>query len=384
MKKGKTYEEINEKIKKGKAVVLTAEEVKDMSESEGVKEVAKKVDVVTTGTFSPMCSTGAFINFGHSEPPIKMKKAWLNNVPAYAGLAAVDVYLGAAELSEKRDRYGGAHVIQELISGKNVDLKAIGGVTDCYPRGEVSSRINLNSVNECFLFNPRNVYQNYAAATNSTGRKIYTYMGMLLPRYGNVTYSTSGELSPLLNDPNLKTIGVGTRIFLGGGEGFISWNGTQFNTCVERDENDIPIGPARTLSLIGDLKGMDGDFIRAAVIENYGVSIYLGVGIPIPVLNEEIARAVSVRDKDIKTILCDYGSNNHPEIKRVNYEELKSGEIELRGKKIRTGSFSSIFMAGKISEILKKWISGGEFLISRPVKSLPEEKAFRNMKSKEE
>ena len=91
----KSYEEINERIRKGQAVVLTAEEVSQMAQEQGVTAVARKVDVVTTGTFGPMCSSGAFLNFGHSEPPIKMKRVWLNDVPAYAGIAAVDAYIGA-------------------------------------------------------------------------------------------------------------------------------------------------------------------------------------------------------------------------------------------------------------------------------------------------
>jgi uncharacterized protein (DUF39 family) len=62
-------------------------------------------------------------------------------------------------------------------------------------------------------------------------------MGTLLPQYGNVTYCTSGELSPLFNDPMFRTIGIGTRIFLGGAQGYVAWEGTQFirNREVIRD-----------------------------------------------------------------------------------------------------------------------------------------------------
>ena len=49
--KMKTYAEINEKIKKGTAVVLTAEEVSELSKTLSPKEIAEKVDVVTTATF---------------------------------------------------------------------------------------------------------------------------------------------------------------------------------------------------------------------------------------------------------------------------------------------------------------------------------------------
>ena len=70
-KNTRTIEEINEKIRKGDAQVLTAEEMKKLVESSGVEVAFKEVDVVTTGTFGAMCSSGAIINLGHSDPPIK-------------------------------------------------------------------------------------------------------------------------------------------------------------------------------------------------------------------------------------------------------------------------------------------------------------------------
>ncbi|PIX84635.1 MAG: hypothetical protein COZ32_12690, partial [Nitrospirae bacterium CG_4_10_14_3_um_filter_53_41] len=51
----KTYAEINARIKKGEAVVVTAEEMIDIVDKNGPVAAAGKVDVVTTGTFGPMC-----------------------------------------------------------------------------------------------------------------------------------------------------------------------------------------------------------------------------------------------------------------------------------------------------------------------------------------
>jgi uncharacterized protein (DUF39 family) len=65
-KVSKTYQQINDKIRSGEVVVVTAEEMVDIVKQEGRVKAAKQVDVVTTGTFAPMCSSGAFINFGHS------------------------------------------------------------------------------------------------------------------------------------------------------------------------------------------------------------------------------------------------------------------------------------------------------------------------------
>ncbi len=381
----KTFAEINAKIKKGEAVVLTAEEVVRMADEQGLKATAEKVDVVTTATFGPMCSSGAFVNFGHSDPPIKMAKVWLNQVPAYTGIAAVDAYIGATELAEGREDYGGAHVIEELVAGGKIRLKAVAQGTDCYPRKELEGYISKESINEAFLFNPRNAYQNYVAATNSTSRILYTYMGMLLPKFGNVTYSTSGQLSPLLNDPYLRTIGVGTRIFLGGTQGYVAWHGTQHNPGKARGENGVPVGGAGTLSLIGDLKAMTTEYLKAAVFKNYGVSMFVGVGIPIPMLDEDMARFVTVRDREIKTTLLDYGvpGRSRPTLKVVDYEELKSGFVELNGRKVRTAPLSSIFKARRIAATLKEWIGRGEFLLQEPAAPLPADATVKPLDVKE-
>ena len=140
----KTIAEINERIKKGRAVVLNAEEMTEAVRRMGPEKAAREVDVVTTGTFSPMCSSGLLFNIGQPEPPkIRTTRVWMNDVPAYAGLAAVDAYLGATELPEDdpqnkvypgQFKYGGAHVIEDLVAGRSVHLRATSYGTDCYPR----------------------------------------------------------------------------------------------------------------------------------------------------------------------------------------------------------------------------------------------------------
>ncbi|MCK9221714.1 MAG: homocysteine biosynthesis protein [Limnochordia bacterium] len=372
----KTYAQINEKIKEGRAVVVTAEEIIPMAQELGYEEVVKRVDVVTTATFGPMCSSGAFLNFGHSDPPIKMAKVWLNDVPAYAGLAAVDAYIGATELSETKGMaYGGAHVIEDLIAGEPVILRATAPGTDCYPKTRIETVVTLDDLNQAYLFNPRNVYQNYAAAVNTSDHVLYTYMGTLLPNLANVTYSTSGELSPLLNDPCYRAIGIGTRIFLGGAQGYVAWQGTQHSPSQNRGANQVPTSSAGTLAVIGDLKQMERRYLRAAVMHEYGVTMFVGVGIPIPILDEEMARYVSVRNEEIYTTIVDYSvpQRSRPTLGQVSYSQLRSGSIQLNGKRIRTASLSSLVVARDIAEELKKWIQQGQFLLQEPIESLPQE-----------
>ena len=396
----KTVEEINEKIKKGKALVLTAEEVIDFVRHKGSKRAAEQVDVVTTGTFGPMCSSGAYFNVGHSKPRIKIGggKAYLNGVPVYTGLAAVDILLGATAIPDDDPRnavfpgqfaYGGGHVIEELVAGKEVRLTATAYGTDCYPRKRIETRISLEDMNEAVLFNPRNCYQNYNVAVNVSDRAIYTYMGVLQPRLGNANYCSAGQLSPLFCDPFYRTIGIGTRIFLGGGTGYVIWQGTQHNPCVPRTDLGMPRVPAGTIAVIGDMKGMHPRWLRGTSFRGYGVNLTVGIGIPIPILDEEAVIHAAVRDEDIVAQVVDY-SETYPQresenLGEVSYAQLKRGEISIDGKEVPTAGLSSYAMAKEIASILKEWIQNGQFLLTECTQRLPSSDAgivFKGLQEK--
>jgi uncharacterized protein (DUF39 family) len=380
----KTYKEINEKIKQGKAVVVTAEEMSDIVDRHGDIEAARKIDVVTTGTFSPMCSSGAFLNFGHTAPRIKAAKIWLNDVAAYGGIAAVDCYIGATEVAEGDPlnsvypgefNYGGGHVIEDLVAGNVIRLRMEGYGTDCYPARKHEKNITIKDLRDAILFNPRNAYQNYNCAVNMSDKIIYTYMGVLRPRMANANYATSGQLSPLFNDPYYKTIGIGTKIFLGGAQGFVAWEGTQHNPHVRRGKNGVPREAAGAIAAIGNLKEMRPEWLVGASMLGYGVSLYVGIGIPIPILNEEMARYTGVRDEDIFTQVYDY-SVDYPKggkagsLGEVNYKELKSGAIVVNGQKVATAPLSSYIKAREIADILKEWIERGDLLLGEPQRCL--------------
>ena len=380
----KTYKEINERIMKGQAVVLTAEEMIHVVEEKGAVKAAREVDVVTTGTFGPMCSSGVFLNFGHPSPRIQAHRIWLNDVAAYGGIAAVDAYLGATELPEDdpmnkvfpgRFPYGGGHVIHDLVAGKEIELRALSYGTDCYPRKELTKKVRLRDLPQAFLFNPRNGYQNYNCAVNLSDRTRYTYMGILRPRCANANYCSAGQLSPLLNDPYFRTIGVGTRIFLGGGEGFVSFYGTQHNPTPKRTAKGVPLTGGGTLAVVGDLKQMDKRWLVGASFEGYGVSLFVGLGIPIPILDEGMAAFTAVKDENIFAPIVDY-SEDYPQttgkiVGKVSYGELKSGKIKFRGKEIPAAPLSSYSRAVEIAETLKDRILKKRFLLGEPQWLLP-------------
>lgn len=388
----RTIQEINDRIKRGKVVVVTAEEMVKIAKERGVKTAHEMVDVVTTGTFGPMCSSGMFLNLGHSKPRIKLGggRCYLNDVPAYCGLAAVDIYIGATALPDEDPRnrvypgvfaYGGGHVIEDFVRGKNIKVTAYAYGTDCYPRKRIETYINRETVNEAYLFNPRNCYQNYNVAVNLSNRIIYTYMGLLKPNLGNANYCSAGELSPLLKDPYFRTIGIGTRIFLCGTQGYVAWHGTQFNPNVERTDAGIPKRGSGTIAVIGDAKSMDPEFIRGASFLGYGPTLFVGIGIPIPILDEEMAFYASRGDEEILAPVVDY-SEAYPErspnvLAEVSYAELKSGSIRINGRDVPTFPISSYPKARRIAELLKTWIQEGRFLLTEPLQDFPKPEEVR-------
>jgi uncharacterized protein (DUF39 family)/CBS domain-containing protein len=369
----KTVEEINQKIREGNVVVVTAAEMKDIVEELGPEKAAKEVDVVTTGTFGAMCSSGAFFNFGHADPPIKMQRVWMNDVEAYTGIAAVDAYLGVTQLSESVEEYGGGHVIEELVKGREVELKATAYGTDCYPRKEIVTEVSLEDVNQAVMVNPRNAYQRYNAATNSSNKLLRTYMGTLLPNFGNVTFAGTGEISPLNNDPEYRTIGIGTRIFLCGAKGYVIGEGTQHAP------------PYGTLMVKGNLKEMKPEYMKAAYFPGYGATLFVGIGIPIPILDAEMAKFTAVRNSEIETKILDFGvaRRDRPVVRKVTYEELISGRVEINGEEVRVSPLSSFYMAEKIMKELKRQIERGEFLLTAPVDRIPTKEVFKPMRQRE-
>ena len=387
----RTIAEINDKIRRSQAVAWTVEELKLKVADLGISKAFKQVDVITTGTFEPMESSGAIINIGHTDPPIKIRQCWLDGIAAYAGFGAVDLYLGATatadyNLSETDPNLregvglerGGGHVIEDLIAGKLIQLKAIGQKTDCYPRAMFENTISKETINQFYLFNPRNLYQNFIVGVNGGDRLLYTYLGPLQPRLGNAVYSNPGAISPLLNDPDLQLVGIGSKIFLGGGIGYIAWEGTQHFPLQKRLPNRTPIGPAATVALIGDAKQMNPYWVRGCYFKNYGPSLMLGVGVALPVLQEEVIRNCAVRDQEIVAPVIDFSIPRRvrPTFGLVSYEQLQKGHITIDSQSVRVASLSSKYRSRQVAEELKQWIQAGKFTLTEPVAPLPQDRSF--------
>jgi L-aspartate semialdehyde sulfurtransferase len=171
---------------------------------------------------------------------------------------------------------------------------------------------------------------------------------------------------------------MGTRIFLGGGIGYVAWEGTQFKTNVP-ERNGVPCSAGRNLAVIGDLRGMSTEFVRALNFHGYGLSLAVGIGVPIPILDEEVMRAAAVTDEEIFAPVLDYAiqSRNRKAMMEVSYAQLRSGTVELFGKKVKTSSLSSYYKARIIAKRLQAMIEEDQFILTKPVAPMPAERVQR-------
>lgn len=364
----RTIDEINEKIKAGTAQVLTAVEAKALIKSKGTKYFADNIDVVTFASFEMHTNANLYLNFGQTDPLIYFLEAYLNNVLAYT-LGPTDLALSVVTASRENHEYGGAHVLEDLVKGKDVHLKVSGRNYDVFPNKEFETWINLKDLNLARLILNQAINQNNIVATNSGDKDINSNMGTLIGHLENSTFNSSSYLNPLINDPYCKTIGVGSKIWIGGSIGFILGPGSNHNPNQKRNKFGIPVGSGITLSAIADINSMDPKWVRGGFLKSFGPVLYIGVGIPIPVLNEEIAEQIAINDENIHTTIVDFSipRRTKPTFGQCTYAELRTTTVMINNKPTLSAPLSSMAWAIEICKIIKESILSKSFYLSKPI-----------------
>ena len=364
----RTFEEINEKIKAGKAQVLTAQEAKTLIKEKGVQDFANNVDVVTFASFEMHTNALIYLSFGQTDPLIYFSEVYINNVPAYP-CGPTDIALSCTASSKENPEYSGAHVLEDLIKKKDVHLKAFGENLEVFTNKEFETWFNLKNLNHGKLFLNQAIIQNNIVATNSGEKDINSPMGTLIGKLENSTFNSSSYLNPLINDPYTNLIGIGTKVWIAGASGVIVGHGSNHNPLQKRNEYGIPIGPGITLSAIVNIETMNPKWIRGGFIKSYGPVLYIGVGIPIPVLNEETAKYISITDDKIHSTIVDFSipRRTKPTFGQCTYSELRTSTVIINKKPTLSAPLSSMALAIEICNELKNAILKKNFLLSEKV-----------------
>jgi putative methanogenesis marker 16 metalloprotein len=414
----RSIEEINAKITAGEVTVCTAYEFCNMVRAH---DDVNEVDVVTCGTKGIMSGTYATLSFRATAPNVfeTAQLAWLNDVPAFVGpcpnerLGLLDLIVYGTAVSRSDTKYGGGHLFRDIVKGNDIDFEVLTTMGQ-----RIKGQTNLQDMQFARLSATRNVFKNYNAFVNPNDgcvKSIFSVTCLEGP-YKEATFSGCGELNPLEKDPQLETIGVGTKALFNGAIGFVTGTGT-------RSSAQKP-----NLSGYAPLEGMDPRYV-GGFNTSAGPDVFCSWAIPIPILNTSLLESVSRTDDRIPLPIVDvngraplgharYGDVWRREYGRIRFSNnecvsceecqvaencptaaftpnkgidrkecvrcgaclsscphgaLKGdlGAIDLNGLQIPvTLRQSDRSNADKLTRELKKKIEQGEFLLSTPVQSI--------------
>lgn len=304
MNKTLTIREINERLKKGEAVVMTAAAFKQEVRRGHAFQVGE-VDVVTCATRSIMSGTAAMFVVPVSGPGVfaRAKRIWLNGVPGEPGpapnerLGVVDVLIqGTAHSEVDPSGYGGGHLFRDMLEGKEIhaEVESVEGKF-------FASRFTLGDLEFARYYTFRNSFRNYSAFGNIKNMDAYRenprsiFAHRFFPQGMGVSFSGGGELSPLENDRALRTLRVGTKVLVNRAPGVIVGCGTRAKP------------EKANLSLVADMFAMDPEFL-GGFKTSYGPEITNSVAVPIPLLDQELIDGLAgALDEKIPLPVADLG-----------------------------------------------------------------------------
>ncbi|HMK53953.1 MAG TPA: methanogenesis marker 16 metalloprotein [Methanobacteriaceae archaeon] len=292
----RSVEDIQKKIKKGEATILTAEEVTKMV-LDGDEPTPNDVDVITTGTCGIMSGTAAIFHLPVAEAGSfkKAKSILLNGVPGFPGpcpnewLGSVDLMVYGTAHSTNDPQYGGGFLFKDLIKGKDieVEVEVLNGNT-------ITSTVTMDDFQTAQMVGTRFAFKNYTAFVNPTSQpisSIFNAIDMDGPFKG-ISFSGCGELNPLQNDPELNTLKRGAKVLLNSSEGIFVGPGT-------RSSPEKP-----NMMLTADMHEMDPHYL-GGFLTGAGPEVYNSVATAIPVLDDSILKKTFIKNEDIQLPIAD-------------------------------------------------------------------------------
>lgn len=307
----RTISDIQKKIDSGDVVILTAKEIGDRVR-EGETITLSDIDVVTTATSALMSGTYAVLSFQVTKPDVftKAKNVWINEVPTQVGpcpnerIGILDLIILGTQESIIDPRYGAGDLFKDLAQGKKVQVKI---ETDEGKR--LTSFTTLKQIPHAMLHASRNAFKNYLAFVNPGESSVSTifHSDMMKGNYEEMTFCGCGELNPIENDPDLKTIGVGTRVLINGAQGFVTGAGT-------RSSAEKP-----NLTGVADMHQMNPEFM-GGFTTGHGPDIITTWAVAIPVLDLEMLTHILKTNDKIPLKVVDVRS-------RLPIHEITYGQV---------------------------------------------------------
>jgi uncharacterized protein (DUF39 family) len=366
--------ELCERQGKGTLQVRTAADYRQLVHHKGLAAAYAATDVVVAANAEFTDQASLVLSLGPVDPPIRMREPALGGVAALAGGGGGELVLPIGSGQTEPQRRSGAQVLATLLAGESVELSAGGEATPLQPRRDLHLRLTLDQIGAGRLLLHRGIVENGVVAVSSAEGVLRSPYGPLLGPYANALYTCAGADSIGLAMPGLGLLGPGSPVLVGGAVGWVIGSGSGHLPGVRRLAGGQARTPGAVAALSVDLHALQPNWVRACWFEGHGSALLVAMAAPIPLINGAVALQASVDNDVLEAPVLDVSIPRRlkPSFGGISYRMLRSGHIEVDGRRLPAAPAHSPRLAAEIAAELVERLRGNRFPLRLPLEPLSE------------
>jgi uncharacterized protein (DUF39 family) len=365
----RTEAELQRRQTEGTLRVRQAAAFRRLAQEIGLEAAYGETDVVVAATAEFTSHASLHLSLGPTDPPIRLRDPRVGGVAALAGGAGTDLVLPTA----------GVRVLAEWLAGRSVELTATGEGTTLFPRRELHTTLHLEDVGSGQLLLPRAITENGVVAISSAEGLLHTPYGPVLGPWTQALYTCSGADSIGLAMPGLALLGPGSPVLVAGALGWVLGAGGSHQPLPKR----LVSGHARTPGAVAAvgvaLHALQSRWLRAGWLEEQGDVLLVAIAAPVPLINGATALGAATSNRALEAPVLDVAIPRRlkPSFGGVSYQALRSGWIDVEGRRLRALPAHSPRLAMEIGAELALQLEEGRFPLRLPLAPLGQRLGLR-------
>lgn len=361
--------ELQHRQAEGLLRVCLAAEFRRRVQEVGLAEAYDQTDVVVAATAEFTSHVSLHLALGPTDPPIRLRDPQLAGVSALATGSGTDLVLSK----------GGGRVLAQWLAGGSVELNAAGEVTPLFPRRELHTSLALEDISSGHLLLPRAISENGLVAVSSAEGLLHTPYGPLLGPFCQALYTCSGADSIGLAMPGLALLGPGSPVLVGGALGWVVGAGGGHQPQPRRLVSGHARTPGAVAAVCAPLHGLQGRWVRAGTMEGQGDVLMVALAAPVPLIDGPTAAGAATSNRALEAPVLDVAIPRRlkPSFGGVSYGALRSGWIDVEGRRLPALPAHSPRLASEIGAELARQLVEGLFPLRLPLAPLGERQGLR-------
>jgi len=365
----RTEAELRRRQAEGTLRVRQAADFRRLAQTLGLEAAYDQTDVVVAATADFTSHASLSLSLGPSDPPIRLRDPQLGGVAAMAGGAGTDLVLPVA----------GVRLLAEWLAGRAVELTASGEGTPLFPRRELHAALHLDDIGSGQLLLPRAIAENGVVAVSSAEGLLHTPYGALLGPWAQALYTCSGADSIGLAMPGLALLGPGSPVLVAGAVGWVVGPGGAHQPRPRRLASGHARTPGAVAAVCVDLHGLQGRWLRAGWLEGQGDVLLVAIAAPVPLIDGPTAVGAATSNRALEAPVLDVAIPRRlkPSFGGVSYSALRTGWIEVEGRRLRALPAHTPRLAMEIGAELALQLEEGRFPLRLPLRPLGQRPGLR-------